>query len=200
MLPAVAVAADAVVRRWRWCFPIAIGLLVVGIPGNINAIRPTGRDRLTLGNEAGIVALARSPYATEVSRSSHPIPRGAPQITVGWLLDGVKSGRVPSEPVAPAAAAQATLGLVLVQSNESLTTRDCKRVSGPVTFRLDRGDALVIRGAPAAVHVPLAGGRLSAGRVFQPLLGSTIRIEAGPVTFVVTRNSDASGLVVCRGV
>ncbi|MGH9027414.1 MAG: hypothetical protein ACRDWD_15055, partial [Acidimicrobiia bacterium] len=37
LLPALAVAADAVARRWRLLAPVAIALLVVGIPGNIEA-------------------------------------------------------------------------------------------------------------------------------------------------------------------
>lgn len=37
-LPAVAVAADALVRRWRVAVPIVAVLLVIGIPGNVEAL------------------------------------------------------------------------------------------------------------------------------------------------------------------
>jgi hypothetical protein len=38
MLPALAVGADALVRRWRAALPVVLVLLVIGIPGNIDAI------------------------------------------------------------------------------------------------------------------------------------------------------------------
>jgi hypothetical protein len=37
-LPAIAVAADALVRRWRVIAPVAVALLLVGIPGNVEAL------------------------------------------------------------------------------------------------------------------------------------------------------------------
>jgi hypothetical protein len=37
MLPALALAADALVRRWRAALPVVLVLLVIGIPGNIEA-------------------------------------------------------------------------------------------------------------------------------------------------------------------
>jgi hypothetical protein len=37
-LPALAVAADALVRRWRLAVPVVAVLLVIGIPGNIEAL------------------------------------------------------------------------------------------------------------------------------------------------------------------
>jgi hypothetical protein len=37
-LPAVAVAADAVTRRWRVAVPLVMALLLVGIPGNVEAL------------------------------------------------------------------------------------------------------------------------------------------------------------------
>jgi hypothetical protein len=37
-LPALAVAADAVARRWRVAIPLVVVLLVVGIPGNVEAL------------------------------------------------------------------------------------------------------------------------------------------------------------------
>ena len=43
MLPTLAVAADAFTRRWRWCFPVAIALFLVGIPANLHAATDAAR-------------------------------------------------------------------------------------------------------------------------------------------------------------
>src|SRR5262249_53597421 len=42
MLPAIAVAADAIVRRWREAAPAVVAALVIGIPGNLQILSNPG--------------------------------------------------------------------------------------------------------------------------------------------------------------
>ena len=49
MLPALAVAADAVVERWRVLAPLVVALLLIGIPGNLDSVRLQGADQFALG-------------------------------------------------------------------------------------------------------------------------------------------------------
>jgi hypothetical protein len=199
-LPAIAVAADALTRRWRLLTPVVVALLLVGIPGNIDAITPKGRDGFTLGSSKFMLELPRAPFANRVPRSLRPNPVGAPEVTIGWLLDGVRSGRIP-EPrnVTAASEAQATLFILLHQSTEQVSTRDCVAVVRPLTLQVRRGDVLVFRGGPPSAALRTANGRTSPPRVFPAFRGSTVRAEGGPVTLVVDPLKPPSRRVVCRG-
>ena len=94
-LPAIALAADAVIRRWRLLAPAVAAALLIGFPGNIAAIEQTGIERYRLGQPEFVLALPRSPYAWQVPRSFRPLGAGGPEVTMGWLLDGYASGRLP---------------------------------------------------------------------------------------------------------
>ena len=48
-LPAFAVAADALIRRWRLACPVVFALLLVGIPGNVDPRRPSVGGRAVPG-------------------------------------------------------------------------------------------------------------------------------------------------------
>ena len=100
ILPALAVAADAVARRWRFALPVVIVALLLPIPANIKAFDP-GRS---FYNEAYFVhkrkeveGIAWSPLAAKVSRSQRPVRDilGGEGPSVGWLLDARRAGRVP---------------------------------------------------------------------------------------------------------
>jgi hypothetical protein len=117
--PVVALAADAVVRRWRLAGVALCLLLLAGAPRNLGDIFPD--DRLTdgartVGDPELILALPRVPLAAEMLPSLHPLPGpgGESAITMGWLRDGVADGSVPRlAHVDPTVAATATLYLAL---------------------------------------------------------------------------------------
>ena len=97
-LPALAVAADALTTRWQWFLPVAIVLFLVGVPANIGALRDAQRAERVRAQTTRrvILSLPRDPIATHVPRGLVPDPLTARQVTIGWLLDGVASGRIPA--------------------------------------------------------------------------------------------------------
>ena len=131
-LPAIAVAADALARRWRHFLPVALVLLVIGIPGNLWDLgHTTGLWDPILQTEYRytILTLPSVPVAHEVPRSTSITdltglfsPAPAPEdVTLGWLLDQKAAGRLPSPgPLDPRWAADATLYLDL--SSQSIAT------------------------------------------------------------------------------
>ena len=97
LLPALAVAATAIAMRWRWSVvPLAL-LFVVAVPLNVrDAHRVVERNEpLLLGYRDLMLVIADLPIARELPRSLQPDRRYAPSVTIGWLLDGVDSGRIP---------------------------------------------------------------------------------------------------------
>ena len=154
MLPALGVAADAVIRRRRaFVIPVFV-LLLIGIPSNVRAIaaitdaqaRGTDQFRRT------VLALPRDPLSRDVPRALRPVPG----ITIGWLLDGVASGRIPApDAVRPDEAATNELLLSLRKSNARGPVRTpCRTLTAPIIVHLRTNDSLrvergVIRIVPA---------------------------------------------------
>ena len=99
VLPALGVAADAVMRAVaRGSTVVVIVVLVVGIPSNVNVIVNYMHRRI-VKNQAPykqmMLSLPRVPTAKEVPRDVKPDQFLAHFVTIGWLLDGVASGRIP---------------------------------------------------------------------------------------------------------
>jgi hypothetical protein len=157
MLPALAIAADAVMRRRRALMLPVFVLLLIGIPSNIHAIDTytTSQQKSTAVYRHTVLALPRQPLSRRVPRSVRPLAG----ITIGWLLDGVDSGRIPAPgPVGPVEAATDKLRLSLLQrpaSGAGITT-GCRSVTAALTIHLLPTQS--IRVAQGAIRVAPATG------------------------------------------
>ena len=149
-LPAIAVAADAFWRRWRAVGVVAVALLVVGIPGNVDLIVHFETERQgSLGQKDLVLALSQVPFAHEVPHGLHPIPEygDAESVTIGWLLSGVRAGRIPVPGhVDPLTSAYAKFRLSLFQSQRATEHGRCTALVHPVTRTLQQGQAVRING------------------------------------------------------
>ena len=96
-LPAIAVAADEVARRWRVLTPVVMALLLVPIPFNLDGFRDDvffGR-RYFDSEERLLTTAVRMPFAREVPRGVRIVPDPyLEDVTIGWLLDAEKAGRL----------------------------------------------------------------------------------------------------------
>jgi hypothetical protein len=197
-LPAIALAADALVRRWRALLPAVLVLFLVGIPGNIKAIIPTGLALYTRGNRDLTMAIATSPYLAQVPRSLEPSPDYLLGVTAGWLRNGVRSGRIPKKAsLMPDNVALATLSIVLDQTHGRVSTARCTTITHAVTMRVERGDLFTFSRGALAAHVRLPDGRLSSPRTLAPTEGTTVRVVAGPVMLTLSRSAAARPPVLC---
>jgi hypothetical protein len=113
-LPAIAVAADAVVRRWRLLAPAVLALMVIGIPGNVRSLldeRRGGTAAAGIAKAADFrdlrVLLLSFPSVStesEIPAWVRPLPawrnrtNHVSAVTLGWLRDGVADGRIPRPP------------------------------------------------------------------------------------------------------
>ena len=70
-LPAMAVGANALARRWRILTPVVVVLFLVGIPGNVDALLQQRRSEISFQTEYRrlILTLPRVPVAQKVPRS-----------------------------------------------------------------------------------------------------------------------------------
>ncbi len=96
VVPAVAVAVDALLRRWLLLTPVAVALLLVGVPGNLRiSWDQTGQGRGERSDRAVYLAFPQIPEAAGADDWVRPDPTSASELTMGWLRDGIANGRVP---------------------------------------------------------------------------------------------------------
>jgi len=162
-LPALAIAVDAIARRWRaLTIPIVV-LLLIGLPGNIHALATYANlsqyDRARFRTE--VLEAPRLPLARRLPRFVEPAPTASFYgLTLGWLLDSVGSGRIPSPGnVTPTQVSTQTMRLAL-QPAFVPTRDDCRalikteRLSLPVFHKLT-----LATGRATITYVPADGAR-----------------------------------------
>jgi hypothetical protein len=162
VLPALAVAADGLARRWRVLGPVVVAVLIIGIPGNVDALLQRRRSEQHLQAEYRrlILTLPRLRIAREVPRSTRPEQELAKPLTIGWLLDGVASGRIPKPArKRPVDAATATLSLALNQQPDAFGAKVCRNATTPRTLEIAPGRAIRIYGRVRVVYVTANGVR-----------------------------------------
>jgi hypothetical protein len=197
VLPLLAVAADAIARRWRYAAPVVLVLLLVGVPGNIVDIeRNVGPEARYREYRRTITALARDPRAQAAPRDLHPTPSFAAEVTVGWLLDGVRDGHIPSPPPStPEQRATDAVRLSLEQVDVGIT--GCPPLRAIATRRLATGESVRIAGAVTVQAIPGGGPRPQPLPFGTGLLATSstheLRAVADPLTLrVAPRSLDAA--------
>jgi hypothetical protein len=182
ILPALALAAQTVIRHWRRATIAVVALLLVGLPGNIDKLASyadTNRSPYVRARRPYILTAPRLPIARQLPRSLTL----APELTLGWLIDSLPSGRIPQPgPRAPVAISNQTLALALAPSN-TLQTTPCQALLRPVTLALQKGRRLTLHGGNATVVYLPDQGVPSAPA---PITPSTFVALAGPLRLRVT--------------
>jgi hypothetical protein len=177
VLPALALAAETLIRHWRRAATVVVVLLLVGLPGNIDKLASyadLNRSAFVRSRRPFILTAPRLPLARQLPRSVAL----APQLSLGWLIDSLPSGRIP-EPARrpPSAIADETLALALAASSPP-QTRPCKTLVRPVVRTMQKGDRLTLQDANAVVTYLPNGSAPSAPKRLTP---STFVALAGPL-------------------
>jgi len=148
LLPAVAFVAEEIIRRWRVIAPVLAVLLLIAIPANAHALVAIENHQApTLARFRGtILLIPQLPVAKEVPRTERPFPTVAGPVTIGWLLDAAREGKIPRRRHSTAkerVVATLQISFVLTGSPAS----PCRPLRAPVTRRIPRGAAVRFRGA-----------------------------------------------------
>jgi hypothetical protein len=193
-VPALAFAANAVGRRWRALGAVVLLLPILGVPGNLHAFNDFREGRRLPNSARSQLLLApRLPMAAQLPRSTEPSAFLAPGVTLGWLIEGVHSHRVPAPPpTTPQDRATLTLQLALVLTS-STHAPPCSTVAGPVRRVLQSGESVTFETRqPVSVRYRTPKGTWSrsvtrsAGDVGGRTIGDAIvaRLEAKSLTLV----------------
>ncbi|HEY5171077.1 MAG TPA: hypothetical protein VIK54_05050, partial [Acidimicrobiia bacterium] len=188
VLPALAVAADALIRRGRAFAPLVVVLFLIGVPGNIaETSKNFPAQQYFASYEQMVRSLPQMTLARRVPRDVRPELINGPWINVGWLLDGARSGRIPATR-APTPNERATnrLRLSLEQFDEG-SGKGCVAVRAPIVRNLVAGESFVVRGTIRVQLIDEDTGAPSTVVAFGAsfLVGGqdhTLRDVAGPLT------------------
>jgi hypothetical protein len=191
VLPALAVAAEAVSRRWRTLAPVVLVLVVVGIPGNVRVLADKPTDWRVY--KQLILSAPRLPISAALPRSVRP-DGFAPWLTMGWLRDGIASGRIPeAKPLTPKYVALRTLDLAL-QPARSVTQRPCLGLLEPVVRVFATGKVVMVKSGTVLVSFEPLGGAASPARLLHP--GTYVAV-VGPLRLRLSPGSANEAAVVC---
>jgi hypothetical protein len=198
-IPAIAVAIDAIVDRSKLFGSIALAALLVGIPGNLAYARDRAhRDEPRAeATRQLMLSIPRMALARRVPRELRPEPNLSSQVTVGWLLDGVASGRLPTTPPpSPTKALANRLRLSLMELDRS-SDYPCRALSSPTVVKLEkgaevglgRGNVLVVLVSGSAHSTPVGFGRA----LLNPGFEHTLVAVTGPLVlrFIPGRSQSA---------
>jgi hypothetical protein len=200
-LPAIAVGVDEVTRRWRYAAAVAVALLVVGIPANIGALNDYANARAVTDRQTRrlVTTLPRVPVAREVPRAVKPVHEFPEHfVTIGWLLDAARAGRVPRPgPLTPADIRTATFRLSFLQSSANVPLRQCHTVVDPEIISLRRGESIGIKGWPFDMTSVAPTGE-SVALSFDPRTGNQLTAVASPLRVRVASRSPFFAVALCH--
>jgi hypothetical protein len=159
LAPILAVAVDALVRRWRRLAPAFVAVVVVCTPAYLLQFRADARSfARTATDRQWVLAVPHLSVVTQLSRDLpvYVLPRlgylGG-TVRLGWLLDAAASGRLP-HPDQLSAQDNATLSLRLALAPRSAVapstdaqSAQCSRIDTPTVDVLKKGDVLTVSGS-----------------------------------------------------
>jgi hypothetical protein len=203
VLPGIAVAADAIARRWRVLLPVMLALLLIGIPGNLrhlgNSGGPGGLEAASwqIATRDELLRAAYLPGADALPRSDQPDPYFLWYVTFGWLLDQKRAGRLPSPPHHSAQwEATAMLSYSLEQSTGAPASQVCRTLLNPLKLRVQKGESYWIGGGE--LEVWYVSGKVASSPIrFNPTGGRKLTALAGPLTMIFASSNAAVPAALC---
>jgi hypothetical protein len=171
-LPALALAADAIVRRRRiLAIPVA-ALLLAGVPGNVHQLRIYTNQSLLDRQRfrSDVLAAPRLPLARQLPADVAPGPDFTHfyGLTLGWLVDSVPSGRIPApRRLTPAEIADQTLRLTL-RPAAFPRARPCRVLRTPEERVLGKRERITLKSGFATITYVPKGGAASGPVPFIP--------------------------------
>lgn len=182
-LPALAVAVEAIYRRWRVVGIAAGAMLLIGVPGNVRRTMDYDElNRFALGQPGLVLAVANSPLTASVPRETHPFPDWAKEVTTGWLVDGVNSDKIPTSDhrVDKQVAPIVELRVGLEQLNGPEDPTGCRALTQPEDRELQPGDVINFAGGPLRVFDREPGVPRNYNVTYMPQSGNRLLVVGGP--------------------
>lgn len=164
LLPAMAVGAEALARRWRVVTPAMAVLLLVALPGVVGEFGSGVFDERYMDERRRILTTAvRMPFAREVPPDVRPVPDPYDgDLTIGFLLEAADAGKLKPYPwdISPSVENEMRIRLGLAQRTSGQMLVFCVEHTDPIRFDMRRGDVIGL-GAPVEVRTVDGDGQIS---------------------------------------
>ncbi len=197
LIPALGVAATQLVTIWKPLWPVVVVVLVLGVPGNIAVMHRTNYLHTLDGYRQFFLSLPRLPIATHLPRSIHPDPDFDGWVTMGWLLDGVRHGLIPSPAPAASPEQQAYWTLRLAWHPATVpASASCNSVGLPAVVRVTENTRLTLD-APANVAYLYQYDRSSASIQLSGSPKEPSYASSWPMNVRVTPTEPGQSATVC---
>jgi hypothetical protein len=204
LLPALAVGLDGLARRWRTVTPLVCGLLVLGIPGNVEALADytDRREQAHRRYRAFLLSIPQTTYATQVPAAVQPDTHsgGNREITVGWLLAGAESGRIPKpDHITNAEEETVRYHLSFLQrSGVPERVSDCRILTSPLKRHFEEGDAIAFEGLGAMKVTPVSNSiKPAVDMGYRTVNGSQLVAVLGPIDVLLEQVNPYLPITVC---
>ncbi|MFZ6004095.1 MAG: hypothetical protein ACOYXM_09200 [Actinomycetota bacterium] len=183
MIPVLAIAAEAVSRRWPSARHAVLALLIMPIPLNLGGFdEPPFDARYFARQEALLTGVVEMPLARQVPRENRPPgydPTMGEGMTVGWLLDAHDGGKLPAAAgrLTPALRDELTIRLTVTQTQAVGPPSDaCPPLLLPTLLTPASGAEYRIT-APIVLTLEEPSGGARTRVVYRPGAGDTLRLE-----------------------
>jgi hypothetical protein len=184
VLPALALAAQAIIRAWRPAVAFIGAMLLVSFVGNVHTFSQVAGDAsVAYGIRRHVLTVPRLPQVDELPGSLIVVPRFVP-VTIRWLTDAARAGKLASPGrLSESQIAASTLSLMIRPSPRS---RNCRPLTASVQLRLRANEGLRVgRGAVTVEYRPRRGS------VSPPAIlirgGSVYNVFRDPVRLFIAR-------------
>jgi hypothetical protein len=198
-LPALAVAVDAIARKWPKATALLLALLLVGIVVNVD--RFPRESNFPVGffahDRAIVLGAAYSPLADDTPRDLQPYNQlyHGRELTIGFLVDARKDGRLPDPPKLTEAEEGEIAVRLGVEQTHGDTPRGitCGAYYKPLTIRPEQGavyklDSFVaINYGDQAIDDPMQGAVF-----FEPDNGRNLKILQPGMVLTVRNAYDST--------
>jgi hypothetical protein len=201
LLPALAVAIDALARRWRVLAVPLVALLLIAVPWNARDFERSPFDRNYMeARERVIENVVRLPEAARVPSDVRPIPDAfvGPDLDLGFLLDAAAEGKIdtPSEPISEELANELRVRIGVAQRTGS-APEHCRRIDGSLHLSPEIGTSFGIR-SPLTITTREDEGSASHGVGFMPGNGQVLTIELPDLDLQFAPAPGARSFTLCE--
>ncbi|MDQ1509631.1 MAG: hypothetical protein QOG50_1475 [Actinomycetota bacterium] len=196
-LPAIALALDTIIRRWRRLAIPVLALPLIGLPANFRQLQNYSPFYVTLPYERqSILSLPRSPLADEFTHSPLPAPfsRLIPEgLTLGWIVDS-RSSLPPPAFLDEREIRSQVLRFLLVRTIPTSVPR-CEPLARPVHLVLTKGESITFERGNALVAYQPLGTKPSRADLLTP---STYTAVVGSVRLRIAPEPKKPGVQLCQ--
>jgi hypothetical protein len=202
LLPALAVAGDAVARTWRYLIPLAMALLLVGLPAGLGRVADAQRkvNPLFVRTRLTILSVGRDPLALTTPRLLRPEQLTAHDVTVGWLLQGIRDHRIPLPQFAFVDyLASSHFRLSFFQVDARGPMKVCVKLTRPAYLRVQPGEVIGVYDNPITILPLRPPALVGLAPFFRPPEGHAIRVLHQVRPLVVDSFGSQPGRVCVSG-